>query len=99
MGAKLTIAEIEALNMWVTKQHGILPNQYHYSYEQGDTLIYPEHIADLLTIDKMMTNKINNDKQKQEATQKNKQKNPLGIKQGGEGFYGQTFKFNKQQNK
>lgn len=94
MGAKLTVEEIEALNMWVNKQHGILPNQYHYAYEQGDTLIYPEHIADLLTIDKMMTNKINNDRKKEEATQKHKQKNPLGIKQGGGGFYGQTFKFN-----
>ena len=28
------------------KQHGIMPNQYHYFYDQGDTIIYYEHITD-----------------------------------------------------
>jgi hypothetical protein len=86
----LTIDEVEAWNMWYNKQHGIMPNQYHHFYDQGDTLIYPEHIADLLTIDKMWDNKITNERKKAEAAQKAKEKNPF---KKGEGFYGQTYKY------
>lgn len=96
MGKKLTVEEIDAIQMWINRQHGIMPNQYHHTYEQGDTLIYPEHIADLLIIDKMMNNKIKNDRQKEEAAQKIKQKNPLGVRQGGQGFYGHKFKYNNK---
>jgi hypothetical protein len=91
---KLTEEEIEALIMWSNKQHDIMPNQYHYSYEQGDTLIFPEHIQDLKLIDKIVTNKRRSDEQKEASKQKHKQNNPLGA--GGSGnFYGRTFKFNQ----
>jgi hypothetical protein len=92
---KLTMEEIEALVMWSNKQHDIMPNQYHYSYEQGDTLLYPEHIQDLKLIDKIVDNKRKSEAQKEEAKQKHKQNNPLGGSQGGSGFYGRTFKFNQ----
>jgi hypothetical protein len=80
-GKDLIQSEIDALNMWVNKQHGIMPNQYHHFYDQGDTLIYPEHIADLLTIDKMYSIKIENEQKKKDA--------PKGVKD----FFGQKFKY------
>jgi hypothetical protein len=99
---KLTPEIIEAWNMWINKQHGIMPNQYHYFYNQGDTIIYPEHIADLLTIDKMWNNKMKKEQQKEEAKQQNKNKNnPLLLQQKqqqqnkGGGFYGQTMRYSK----
>ena len=91
----VSVEVIEAWNMWVNKQYGIMPNQYHYFYEQGDTLIYPEHIADLITIDKMWNEKLKKDRQKEEQKQKSGNNNPLKSKnQGGfSGFYGQTQRF------
>ena len=91
----VSVEVIEAWNMWVNKQYGIMPNQYHYFYEQGDTLIYPEHIADLITIDKMWNEKLKKDRQKEEQKQKGIGNNPLKNKnQGGfSGFYGQTQRF------
>jgi len=85
--------------MWVYKQHGIMPNQYHHFYDQNETLLYEEHIQDLLTIDKMWTNKLTYERKKQEAAAKAKERNPLGKGGGnqgqGGGFYGQTYKYNK----
>lgn len=89
---KLTPEVIDAWIMWTNKQYGIMPNQYHYYYNQGDTLIYPEHIADLITIDKIWNNKIKKEQQKEEAKQQNKNKNNKGVSNQG-GFYGQTMKF------
>lgn len=43
--------------MFLNKENGILPNQYHWSYEQGDTIIYPEHIADLYVVGQMYLNR------------------------------------------
>jgi hypothetical protein len=87
---ELTSGEVEAWNMWIYKQHGIMPNQYHHFYEQNETLLYQEHIEDLLVIDKMWTNKIEYQRKKEEAAQKAKQKNPFGK---GQGFYGQTQRY------
>ena len=99
---ELTQAEIEAWNMWMYKQHGIMPNQYHYFYDQGDTLLYEEHIQDLLTIDKIWQNKVKRDQQKAEAKAKAKSHhNPLSGGGGqkssglGGGFYGNTFKYDQ----
>lgn len=89
----------EAFTMWVNKQHDILPNQYHYTYEHGDTLIYPEHIADLKTIETMVSNKRKKDAEKAEEERKlkerrsNKGKGLGGTNKGGHGFYGHTFRF------
>ena len=99
IATKLTDEEIEALSMWTYKQHGILPNQYHYSYENGDTIIYPEHVRDLVVLDKIMTNKLVKEQKEEQERQRQKQKNPLGAgigggKIGGSGFYGHTFRFN-----
>ena len=90
----------EAFNMWSNKQHDIFPNQYHHFYEQGDTQIYPEHIADIKTIDKMVSNKRLKDAEKERAEAERKQnKKGLGNKglanNKGSGFYGHTFKFNQ----
>lgn len=96
MAERLTFEEIEALEMWSNRQHGIMPNQYHHSYEQGDTMIYPEHIQDLKLIDKIVGNKHAADRRKEESKQAHKQgKNSIGSNQGGGGFYGNTFKFNQ----
>ena len=88
----------EAFNMWSNKQHDIFPNQYHHFYEQGDTLIFPEHIADIKTIDKMVSNKRLKDAEKERAEAERKSKKGkgqgLGSKASG-GFYGHTFKFNQ----
>lgn len=97
MAAKLTPEVIDAWNMWVNKQHGIMPNQYHYLYDEGDTLIYPEHIADLLTIDRIWNNKIKKEQQKAKQKQNNpllnqQNKRGLGSNEGG-GFYNQTMKY------
>lgn len=97
--AKLTDEELEALTMWNYKQHDILPNMYHYSYNDGDTIIYLEHIRDLVIIDKMVSNKLRKDVEQERAREKQKQKNPLGassrgIAQKQSGFYGHTFRFN-----
>lgn len=95
---KLTDEEIDALVMWTNKQHGILPTQYHHTYENGDTIIYPEHVRDLVVLDKIMTNKLVKEQKEEQERQKQKQKNPLGSggggKIGGSGFYGHTFRFN-----
>lgn len=61
--------------MWVNKQHGVMPNQYHHFYDNGDTLIYQEHIQDLIVIDKMFQNKLEKERKKQEG--KNQTNNPL----------------------
>lgn len=74
--------------MWVNKQHGIMPNQYHHFYENGDTMIYPEHIQDLIVIDRMYTNKLEKERKKQEG--KNSANNPLkqtGFSNKIGGFY------------
>ena len=89
---ELTQEEIEAWNMWIYKQHGVLPNQYHHFYEQGDTIIFQEHLQDLVTIDKMWTNKLTYERKKQESAQKAKEKNPFNK---GKGFYGQTYNYSK----
>lgn len=95
---KLTEEESEALAMWNYKQHGIFPNQYHYSYNDGDTIIYPEHLRDIVIIDKIMTNKLLKEQKEEQERQKQKQKKSSlgtsGGKTGGSGFYGHTFKFN-----
>ena len=99
---RLTSEVIEAWNMWINKHHGIMPNQYHHFYEQGNTLIYPEHIADLLTIDKMWNNKMKSEQHKAEQKSKsnpllqNAMKKGLGhgnISNTEGGFYGKTIKF------
>lgn len=87
--------------MWNYKQLGILPNQYHYSYENGDTLIYPEHIRDIAVIDTMVSNKHKADAEKQKAESERKsKKSGIGSGAGGkgvgkqsQGFYGHTFRF------
>lgn len=94
---KLTPEVIEVWNMWINKQYNIMPNQYHYFYDQGDTIIYPEHIADLITLDKIWNNKMKEEQHKAEAKQqKNNKNNPLfqqqqKNKQGG--FYGNTMRY------
>jgi len=95
LAEKLSDQDLEDLEMWANKQHGILPNQYHYSYEQGDTLIFPEHIQSLKLLDKIVANKHEADRKKEEAKQKHKQNNPLAGGKGGGNFYGRTFKFNQ----
>lgn len=95
LATKLTDEEIEALSMWTYKQHGILPHQYHHSYENGDTIIYPEHIRDLVVIDKMMSNKLIKEQREEQEKQKQKQKHKKSLGSvGGSGFYGHTFRFN-----
>jgi hypothetical protein len=87
---------IEAWNMFIYKQHGVMPNQWHHFYEQGDSIIYPEHIADLITVDNMWNKKLQKEREKEEQKQNNK--NPLKNNKGGlgagSGFYGQTMRFN-----
>ena len=93
---KLSDQDLDALEMWSNKQHGIMPNQYHYTYNQGDTLIYPEHIADLRLLDRIINNKHEADRRKEAQKQQQKQNNPLsGSNNGGGNFYGRTFKFNQ----
>lgn len=84
--------------MWYNKQHGIMPNQYHYFYEQGDTMIYPEHIHDLITIDTMWNSRLKRDQNKSEAKAKNELNNPLKQKQQQQmgGFYNKTYKYNNK---
>lgn len=70
-----------------------MPNHYHWTYDQGDTLLYPEHIQDLLVIDRMWNNKMKKEQQKAEAKAKNKMNNPLKNQKSGGGFYNQTYKY------
>ena len=94
-GQNLTPEEIEAFNMWLNKQHKILPTQYHHFYDQGDTLIYPEHIADLLTIDRMYQNRLKKDHDKEKAKNDAKNNNPLKNNNQGSNFYGKKFVYKK----
>lgn len=72
-----------------------MPNQYHWTYDQGDTLLFPEHIQDLLVIDRMWSNKMKKEQQKAEAKAKHAgANNPLKNQKGGTGgFYNQTYKY------
>ena len=80
--------------MWHNKQNGILPNQYHYTYQNGDTIIYPEHIADIATIDKMYAERMKKEQQKAESKQAAKHPTaPTNPK--GKGFYGRKFTYHK----
>ena len=79
--------------MWHNKQNGIMPNQYHYTYQNGDTIIYPEHIADIATIDKMYTQRMKNEQQKAESKHASKEHRPTNPK--GKGFYGRKFTYHK----
>lgn len=91
--------------MWINKSNGILPNQYHHFYEQGDTMLFPEHIADLYTIDKMWANRLKykEGEQKRKAeTEKFKEQMKTGNQkyttrnQGGKSnFFGQKYRYNK----
>lgn len=99
--------EIEAWDMWIYKQHGILPIQYHHFYNQGETILYPEHLQDLLTIDKMWNNRLQKERHKEQSKQQLKQNNnPLnnnnnrirGIGEAGglnSNFYGKKFVYKK----
>ena len=93
--------EVEAWNMWIYKTHGILPTQYHHFYEQNETLLYPEHIQDLLVIDTIWNNKMKMLQHKAEAKQRAKSHNPLskGNTGGLGGFYGQTYKYDNSSSK
>jgi hypothetical protein len=91
------------------QQHGILPTQYHYFYNQGDTIIYPEHIQDLQVIDQMWTNRKNREQHKaQSKNQTLNNINNLPIKKhnkpiisnnfnnnnsSSSGFYNKTYKY------
>lgn len=78
--------------MWIYKQHGVLPNQYHHFYNQGETIIYPEHLQDLLTVDKMWNNKIKKEEHKEKAKQQLKQdNNPL---KNNSNFYNKKYVYN-----
>lgn len=72
-----------------------MPNQYHWTYDQGDTLLFPEHIQDLLVIDRMWNNKLKKEQQKAEAKAKHATNNPLKNQQQHSkgGFYNQTYKY------
>lgn len=79
-----------------------MPNQYHHFYDQGDTLIYPEHIADLLTIDKMYNIRIEKEHQKKEAKKGVKDLNNNKSSNKGSGpsnFYGQKFMYRNNNKK
>ena len=91
---KILPQEIEAWNMWIYKTHGIMPNQYHHFYEQGETMLYQEHIQDLMVIDTIWANKMKmmNNKAKSKQHAKN---NPLTKNTGGLGFYGQTYRYDR----
>ncbi|MGD1837504.1 MAG: hypothetical protein ACPKPY_05540 [Nitrososphaeraceae archaeon] len=66
----LTPSELEVFRMWLLYKKGIMPNQYHPSYDEGQTIIYPEHIADINTIDKFAHNKQKKLHQQTEAKRK-----------------------------
>ena len=87
---KLTLDEIEAWLMFQNKQMGIMPTQYHHFYEQGDTIIYQEHIRDLQTIDKMWQSRLDREQSKQDG--KDQSNNPLKQKKDNS-FYGRKFKY------
>jgi len=70
-----------------------MPNQYHYFYGQNETLLYEEHIQDLLTIDRMWVNKQEYQRKKEESAKKAKEKNPFKKAGDSGGFYGHTFKY------
>jgi hypothetical protein len=104
LASQLSEADIEAWNMYINKSNGIMPQNYHWSYEQGDTLIYQEHIADLNTIDRMFSNrqKYREGKKRQdEETKALQQKLRAGQntisknKGGGSQFYGKKFVYKK----
>ena len=104
LAAKLTAEEVEAWNMYMNNQSGILPTQYHWSYEQGDTIIYPEHVADLFTLEKMWSNrkKYREGKARQEQEAKALQEklksgqNVTTLNQGGaSAFYGKKYRYTK----
>lgn len=104
LASRLTTEEIEAYVMYINRQSGIFPNQYHHFYEQGDTIIYQEHIADLYTIDRMFENrrKYREGKQKQEQEAKELQqkmrqgqKTTMVNKGGASKFYGKKFTYAK----
>ena len=88
----------------MNRQSDIFPNQYHYFYEQGDTLLYQEHIEDLYTISKMFENrrKYREGKQKQEQEAKalqqkmNAGQNTTSRNKGGASqFYGKKYSYTK----
>ena len=105
LASRLSDEDVEAWNMWINKNDGILPNQYHYFYEQGDTIIFPEHLADLKTIDKMWNNRIKykqGEEERKAKTQafqeqmKSGQKVTTTRNQGGKSdFYGKRYRYNK----
>jgi hypothetical protein len=82
--------------MWVYKTHNIFPNQYHHFYEQGETLIYQEHIQDLLVIDQMWANKIKIQQNKEKAKIQNKNHHLTKNNKGLGGFYGQTYRYDNK---
>ena len=69
-----------------------MPTQYHYFYENGDTIIYPEHIQDLQVIDQMWVNRMERERQKLES-KNNAAKSPLKQNNKPSGFYGKTYRY------
>ena len=104
LASRLTVEEIEAWSMWIHRGNGILPTQYHWSYEQGDTIIYPEHLADISVVDKMWTNRTKYREGKAAAEQKQKefqkqmksgQKFTTQNKGGSSSFFGKKYHYTK----
>lgn len=87
----ITKEEIEAWTMFVNKQNGILPTQYHHFYEQGDTIIYNEHVEDLAVVAKMWDNKLKREQKEEEA----KQNNPFKSGKAKAPFAGGKFHYKK----
>lgn len=103
-GKDLTSEEVEVLNMWIFKQQGILPYQYHHFYENGDTMIYPEHLHDLATIEQMYNNRLAKERHEEEGKRAAKSPDTNPLKKGfsntsgslGSNFYGKKFVYRNQ---
>lgn len=79
--------------MYINHKNGFPPNTWHEFYEDGQTMIYPEHIEDIKTLEKIYANKAKIDSAKKQGPTHNPLKS--GKTSLGGRFYGKKTSYRR----
>ena len=95
-GKELSFEEHEFLQLYVNHKQGFPPNSWHYFYEEGQTMLYNEHIEDIKTVEKMFYNKHKIENAKKSGPTHNPLKAGSGGKRSlGGKFYGKKTNYRR----
>lgn len=72
-GKDLDEADWESFEVWLNHKYGFQPREWHHSYANTQEPNYPEHLADIRTVEKMWGNR----QKREQAKEQGPTKNPL----------------------